>query len=243
MQILPIGLGAFSSPLLLAASLATLLAVASNIWSLAAGAGVIDLASSLERGAAPDHEYIQKFVAARDVQNRDANCGDAYSRAALTVSLASLRDASRVDGGVAGPALERALAAAQARLSCSPVDGNAWLQWAQLKFHVGAAGTEVFDGVKRSALFAPAESWILAPRLDFEATLATSDAGDIELQFNRDLRQFVEYASTSAVAAAYVQQSASVRSRLRVFIEAQTDTRRRLIVAEIDRLGVDLAKP
>jgi hypothetical protein len=63
-----------------------------------------------------------------------------------------------------------------------------------------------------------------------------------ETEYLDDLRRFASFEPTSRVAAAFVALSSPVRVRMRPLIDAQTDARKKAIVAEIDRLGVDYSR-
>ena len=86
---------------------------------------------------------------------------------------------------------------------------------------------------------APSEGWIIEPRLAFATNLYLAGVTGFEAEYLRDLRRFASFESTSRVAAAYVAMSSQVRAQFRPPIDGQPEARKKAIVAEIDRLGVD----
>src|SRR4051812_7942792 len=119
------------SALMFALALAAFCAALANLGEFANSAGALELAAALERGAMAEPGSLDRFV--RD--GADAGlvraCADAASRARLTLALAALRNADAArDISRKAPALRAGFEASEARLACSPLDGNAWLQWA-----------------------------------------------------------------------------------------------------------------
>ena len=232
-----------SLALSLAVSLAALWLALADIAHFSQTADIVDLSASLETGHGAQAAYLAKFTADHDALERAEDCTDAVSRARLTVSLAQLRQVDQSDVFQVTPALLRVIAMARARVLCSPVDGNAWLQWSTTQLRAAGPTPEVVKGLQRSALFAPSEAWILMPRLDIEAKLAAARVDGLDLLYGQDLRKFIEHEGVALVAAAYVGHDDDVRTRMRPLIQAQPVGRRHAIVAEIDRLGVDFSMP
>ena len=236
--------GMLFSPLLLGLSLVTFGLAARNVVRFGVSADVIDLAASLERGHAMEEGYISNFIANRPGFDDFGGCGDAASRARLSVALAALREADLSDDGARVTlALERAEAASRARLACAPTDGNAWLQWATVELRAAGPVPNVIAAMRNSARFAPSERWIVEPRLDVETRLSAAGAAALEPQYAADLRQFVEFEAPKTVAAVYVGHNGAVRDRMRSMVLAQPTRRRQEITFEIDRLGVEVSKP
>jgi hypothetical protein len=216
-----------------ALSLRALIASARN-------ADLLDLAASIESGSSPDASYLAKFAASHGLDRASTNCGDAFTRASLTVDLATLDAANaQADPRVAGAALKAAIGAAERRLVCNPLDGNAWLREAMLEARAGGVSPPVVAALQLSYWTAPSEAWIVGPRLVFATSLALAGVSGFEAEHQADLRRFVMFAASDRVAAAYVDSAAQLRGALRPLIALQPDDRRHAIVAEIDRLGVD----
>ena len=230
--------GAWVAPLPLLTSFVALWAAGTNLLDFARNADTIYLARALERSVVPEASHVNRFDVGRLLQKKD--CSDSGSRSRLTVAFAVLGEAdSSRDPARVTDALHRAQEAAQARLQCSPVDGNAWLEWSKLEQRRAGPSRNVVEGLKNSAVFAPSEFWVLGPRLDVEAMLAASDAS-LALQFTTDLRQFIQFEDAAVVALAYAGHGSEVRRLMRGLIEALPQARRSAIAAAMDRLGLAL---
>ena len=235
--------GVFLAPSLLCIAMAGVGVAGMNIVDFAGNADRVDLAASIEKGAAAERAYLARFKPKSGEGGGYGACGDALSRADLTLALATLGEADRANQvGEVSNDLAPAIDTAETRLKCAPLDGNAWLQWSSLQLRTSGPTPRVLEGLKRSALFAPSESWVLAPRLDAVAKLSAAGIGALDLQYGADLRQFVTQEAVGAVAAAYVAHDDVLRRRMRPIIEAQSARRRKAIIGEVDRLGVDFVK-
>ena len=209
----------------------------------AVNADVFDLAGSVETQAQPDADYLAHFIASKGLDQPSSDCGDSFTRASLTVNLAALDAATKALDVPASDAAERnAIRAAEHRLACNPLDGNAWLRYAMVENKGAGPVKSVIDALRTSYWTAPSEGWIIESRLPFATNLVLAGADGFEAEYVDDLRRFTAYESTSRVASAYVALSRSVRQRLRPVIDAQPETRRKAILAEIDRLGVDYGR-
>ena len=217
----------------------SLRALIASAWD----ADVLDLAASIEGGSPSEAAYLGQFVASHGLDQASTNCGDVFTRASLTVNLAAL-DAATTENNLplADAALKAAIGAAERRLACNPLDGNAWLRKAMLEVRAGGVSPAVVAALQLSYWTAPSEAWILGPRLAFAANLIVAGVAGFEAEFQADLRRFVSLASSDRVAAAYVDSTAQLRVQIRPLISTQPDGRRHAIVAEIDRLGVDFTK-
>ncbi len=215
-----------------------------NLVLYAKNADLLDLASSLEKGAAsPDSHYLNRFVQTRGLDSFSADCGNAFTRASLTVTLAALDAASKENDVTSIEAAERAaLHAAEHRLRCDPLDGNAWLRTALVNMREKAPVASVVDELRLSYWAAPSESWIIEPRLAFATDLTLAGVTGFETEYIGDLRRFVSYEPTKVVASSYVNTPPQIRGRLHPLIDAQPDSRKTAIRAEIDRLGVDFMR-
>ena len=90
-----------------------------------------DLAASIENGVSPNRDYLLRFVTDNGLDQTASSCGDTFTRARLTVSLAALQSVAKGDDFALIDAAEaNALEIVKERLRCNPLDGNAWLQYA-----------------------------------------------------------------------------------------------------------------
>ncbi|MGD0187777.1 MAG: hypothetical protein ABSC25_21365 [Roseiarcus sp.] len=209
----------------------------------AANADLFDLAASIERQAQPDAYYLSRFIASKGLDQASIACGDSFTRASLTVNLAALDAATKtLDVPLADAAERSAVRAAEHRLACNPLDGNAWLRYAMVENKGRGPVTSVIDALRASYWTAPSEGWIIESRLPFATNLVLAGVSGFETEYVDDLRQFASFESTGRVAAAYVALSPPVRHRMRPLIDAQPDKRKKGILAEIDRLGVDYTR-
>ena len=206
----------------------------------AANADLFDLAASIEKQAQPDADYLARFIASKGLDRASADCGDPFTRASLTVNLAALDAATKAnDAPLADVAEKNAVRAAEHRLECNPLDGNAWLRYAMVENKGRGPVNSVIDALRVSYWTASSEGWIIEARLPFATNLALAGASGFETEYVDDLRRFASFKSTGRVAAAYVALSPPVRRRLRPLIDGEPETRKKAILAEIDRLGVD----
>jgi len=228
----------------LATALFAVLAVATAALALrsltvvAAGADLVDLAAAIERGVEPEPGYLTPVVGSVDFARDDDDCSDAATRANLTIAWAALT--SRGGEALEGAALQAAaMRAAIRRLACNPLDGNAWLRYATIADREGAPPQAIDAALGASHRFAPAEAWVIVPRLEFVTRRFLAGAAIDFDQYDADLQRFVAFEPTGRVADAYVIAPPEVQQRLRPLIDAAPKPRRRDILAAIDRLGVD----
>jgi hypothetical protein len=209
----------------------------------ASNADVFDLAASIENGALPDAGYLARFVASKGLDRVSANCGDSFTRASLTINLTALDAATKaLDGPLIDVAQRSAARAAEHRLDCNPLDGNAWLRYAMIETRGNGGAPSVIAALHASYWAAPSEGWILEPRLAFATNLILDGATGFETEYLDDLRRFTSFESTGRIAAAYVAVASQLRARMHPLIDAQPEARKKAIVAEIDRLGVDYSR-
>ncbi len=203
-------------------------------------ADLFDLAASIERQAQPDADYLAHFVADKGLDQASVDCGDSFTRASLTVNLAALDAATtKFDVPMADAAEKNAIRAAEHRLECNPLDGNAWLRYAIVENRGKGPVASVIDDLRLSYWTAPSEAWIIEARLPFATNLTLAGVTGFETEYVDDLRRFVAFESTGRVAAAFVALSSPVRQRVRPLIDAEPESRKKAILAEIDRLGID----
>ena len=229
-----------ASPILFVVALGVAGLSARALALSATNADLIDLAASIEKQAQPDADYLARFIAGKGLDRAAVDCGDTFTRASLTVNLALLNAATTaLDAPMAEAAGRSAIHAAAHRLACNPLDGNAWLRYAEVENKSQGRGEAVTDALRASYWTAPSEGWIIESRLPFATDLVLAGAGKFETEYGDDLRRFATFEATDRVAAAYVGLSPPVRRRLRPLIDAEPEARKKAILAEIDRLGVD----
>jgi hypothetical protein len=230
-----------TSPILFAIAAAVLALSARALIRFANAADLFDLAASIERdGELPDADYLASFVARSGLDRANADCGDLLTRARVTVSLAMLDAAvEKGDAELTASARATALRAAEQRLSCNPLDGNAWLRYAIATSRGDGPIAQVVDDLRMSYWTTPSEGWIVEPRLDFATGLLGSGVTGFEAEYLEDLRRFASFEPASRVGAAFVETSPPVRARMRSIIDTLPETHKKTIIGEIDALGVD----
>jgi hypothetical protein len=206
-------------------------------------ADLIDLANSIDQGVLPDKPYLADFAAKIDFEAHDRECSDQITRARLTVAVAADRAAHTPGETANETSSDRAVGAAMARLKCNPLDGNAWLQLGRVEAYERGEQEAALKDFEFSYATAPSEAWVLVQRLNDVTPMVEKGGDTLEVRFSSDLRQFVLYAASGQIAEAYVTLPETIRNRLRPFIDAQSQERRKSIVGEIDRLGVDYTRP
>lgn len=232
-----------ASPILFVIAVAVAGLSVRTLFLFASNADIFDLAASIEEGELPDADYLARFVAGAGLDRASADCGDAFTRASLTVNLAALEAATEASEATLIDAAERnAIRAAEHRLACNPLDGNAWLRYAMIETRAKGPVGSAIDALRASYRAAPSEGWIIEPRLAFATNLYLAGVTGFEADYFGDLARFTSFESTSRVAAGYVAMPSQVRAQLRQQIDAQPKARKKAIVAEIDRLGVDYGR-
>ncbi len=206
-------------------------------------ADLIDLANSIDEGALPDKAYLADFAAGIDFEGRARECSDQITRARLTVAVAADRAAHAPGETPDKTSVDQAIGAATKRLECNPLDGNAWLQLGRVEAYERGDEETALKDFEFSYATAPSEAWVLVQRLNDVTPMVEKGDAALEERYSADLRQFVLSASSGQIADAYVTMPETIRKRLRPFIDAQSEGRRKSIVGEIDRLGVDYTRP
>jgi hypothetical protein len=214
---------------------------ARSLTIVAANADLTDLAASIEQGADPDAGYLAGVVGADSFARDSDDCLDAVTRASLTVGWAAT-DAHADDAPILQAVQAGATRAALRRLACDPLDGNAWLRYAMIAERDGASREAVTAALRASYRLAPAEIWVVEPRLEFATRSILAGDAPVSADYTADLQRFVAFESVARVAAAYVASPPLVRGWLQRPIDAQPNRRRREILIGIDRLGVDYAR-
>jgi hypothetical protein len=214
-----------------------------TLVSFASNADISDLSTSLERGLPlPEANYFARFVQTHGLDRSSAECGDLFTRASLTVTLAALEAATeQKDANLTDIAERNAIRAASHRLSCNPLDGNAWLRYAIVSARRRGPMGPIVDQLRLSYETAPNEAWVIEPRLGFATNLYLAGAVGFETEYLNDLRLFTSFESVGQVAATYVKIPPRARVLLGSLIDSAPEPRRKAITAEIDRLSVDIS--
>lgn len=228
-----------TGPMLFIMAVGLIIQSASAIAAFALNADVRDLAESIEKGFQPDADYLSRFVSRNDFHRPASDCGNAITRSRLTVSLAALERTMKGNNiALRDAANKNALDVAKHRLTCNPLDGNAWLGFAMVKTQVSGPIPAAVDALRLSYWSAPNESWVMVARLPFATRLYLAGVAGFESEYMEDLRRFATFESTYQVAATYVAIAPRIQALLHPLIAAQTEPRKKAIVAEIDRLGL-----
>ena len=157
-------------------------------------ADVFDSAASIEKGALPDADYLARFVASNGLDRASIDCGDPFTRASLTVNLAALDAATKaIDAPLTDAAEKNAIRAAERRLECNPLDGNAWLQYAKARGERQRTGGVGYRRAARVLLGGAERGWIIEPRLAFATNLYLAGAAGFETEHLDDLRRFASF--------------------------------------------------
>lgn len=235
-----------TSPILFVIALVVVVLSVRALVLFAANADVFDLAASIEKiekETPPDADYLARFVGSKGLDRASSDCGNSFTRASLTVNLAALEAATKaLDVSLADAAETNAIRAAEHRLECNPLDGSAWLHYAMLEARGKGPVASVVDALRVSYWTAPSEGWIIEPRLTFATNLTLAGVTGFEMEYLDDLRRFASFELTGQVAAAFVAVASKLRVQMRPLINAQPQARKKAIVAEIDRLGVDYTR-
>ena len=227
------------SPILFLITVGLVIQSVSALASFAQTADTRDLAASIEKGFKPDIGYLSRFVRDNGFDRSPNDCGDAITRARLTVGLAALQTASAGNDVEMIDAAERnALEIARHRLTCNPLDGNAWLGLAVIETQSSGPAPTTIDALRLSYWAAPNEGWVMEARLPFATRLYLAGVAGFESEYLDDLRRFADYEPINQVAATYIDIDARIQALLHPMIASQPEARKKAIVAEIDRLGL-----
>jgi len=242
-----VGLGELTKrAVLVAVATATVVVSLHALALLANNADISDLSTSLERGLTPpDANSFARFVQTYRLDRSSTDCGDLFTRASLTVTLAALQAATQQKDATLTDIAERnAIRAASHRLSCNPLDGNAWLRYAIVfarRQRPADPIGPILNQLRLSYGTAPNEAWVIEPRLAFATNLYLAGAVGFETEYLNDLRLFTSFESAGQVAAAYVKMPPRARVLLQSSIDSEPEPRKKAITAEIDRLSIDIS--
>jgi hypothetical protein len=228
-----------TAPVLFLIAVGLIIKSIAGLASVALNADTRDLAASIEKGLQPDADYLFRFVSSKGLDRASGDCGDAITRARLTVALAALEFAIKGnDMALLDAAEKNALEIAGHRLSCNPLDGNAWLRFAMVDSQASGPSPTAINALRLSYWAAPNESWVMDARLPFATRLYLAGVTGFETEYIDDLRRFATYEPADKVAATYVATPPRIKALLHPLIADQIEIRKKDIVAGIDRLGM-----
>lgn len=212
-----------------------LLALILLLWSGATFLIELDLlpmrevAERLEKGS---HESLDPrfFARIEKAVEDDRWCVRDAVLSNTTIRLAVLDAAYRdQDVGRQAEALTKARETLRKGLLCFPGDGNLWLRLAMVEFAQNGISNRVVEMLKASLAKAPAEAWIIMPRITFASQLDGADfpvAGEV---LETDVRNFLAFARLSDIADFYVGSGAKLQSVLAAGLPALEADRRAAI--------------
>ena len=199
----------------------------------------VDIVDALDRGAKGSLLILQS---AQDeipsFLRLHLKCSDVQSRAQLTLfsALHRLSDGRFEDRASYSHGNMLAQAADQ-RLRCNPLDGNAWLSKVISLdgSHVKPSNPGVL--IAKSCDLAPAEKWIIDYRVPVIRYIYEMDRGINVKCFHSDLSILMKYYSPLSISKFYVESSLSFRQILRREWADLGLTRKILIARTIDQAG------
>lgn len=187
-----------------------------------------------------DPHVLTRVARSPSMQAAAHSCFDEASRDALSIQL------GRLDQAVFSEASDREIrerlaAADQAvkqRLLCTPTDGNAWLLRAEILAQRGGDMAIFGQLLDLSYFYAPAEKWIMIPRLRLVGRLIDAARITIPPQYALDLERFIRLSEPSEIGSLYAEGGEKSRQLMRAVIDQQRLDRRVRILRTIDALGV-----
>lgn len=192
-----------------------------------------------------DSGVLTEVTQSTSLQAAEGSCLDEVSRGLLAIRLGALDQAIWSEGS--DMEIRNLLAAADQatrhRLKCTPTDGNAWLLLAKILVRQGGDMVVLSRLLDLSYFYAPAEKWIMIPRLQLVGNLV--DTGRIPLppQYGLDIERVARLSEPSEIASLYVEGGERSRQLLRIAIDHQRLDRRVRILKTIDTLGVSYPVP
>lgn len=202
--------------------------------------------SLIERGGAIDaSSWIDPRVLAEverspSMEAAARGCLDEASRDALSIRLGALDQAvlSEASDREIRQYLASADQAVKQRLLCAPTDGNAWLLRAEILVQQGGDMTDLAQVLDLSYFYAPAEKWIMIPRLRLVSRLIDTARIAIPPQYALDLERFIQLSEPAEISSLYAESGEKSRQLMRAEIDQQRLDRRVRILRIIDALGV-----
>lgn len=203
-------------------------------------ANLVDVARAIETGLHPNLAYLETVNQSTSGLGA-SGCMDRISRAVETLALARLQDQTNSSVPEMLRQLQMdALEKIDARLRCSPYDGNAWLLKAMVEYDAAAPADDVAGALCLSYALSPYEFWIDGARLRFSAKLFEAGLHLCQAQYERAIVTAVKRYDAEYISDLYVEAGAETRKLYVKHILAEDDRRRGLIVKLISRAGVSI---
>jgi hypothetical protein len=201
---------------------------------------LIERAGALDASSWIDPKVLAEVTQSPSMRAAEDSCLDEASRGALAIRLGALDQAvlSESSDRDIRNLLAAADQAVKRRLRCSPTDGNAWLLRAQILVEQGGDTTNLGRFLDLSYFYAPAEKWVMIPRLLLVSTLIDTGRISLPAQYGLDLERVIQLSEPSDIAALYVEGGEKSRRLMRTVIDQQRLDRRVGILRTIDALGV-----
>jgi hypothetical protein len=187
-----------------------------------------------------DPHVLAEVTRSPSMQLAEDRCLDDASRAALAIRLGALDQAvlSEASDREIRNLVAAAYRAVGQRLRCAPTDGNAWMLRAQLWAQQGGDAATFGRLLDLSYFYAPAEKWIMIPRLQLVGDLIERGYVSAPPQYGLDLERVIGLSEPQVVADLYVAGGDTSRQLMRTVIDKQRLDRRVRILRLIDALGV-----
>lgn len=194
---------------------------------------------AFDAGSWIDPKVVADVTGSASMRAAAESCLDEASRGALAIRLGTLDQA--VLSGASDRQVRALLADADQsvaqRLQCTPTDGNAWLLRAEILTQRGGDMTTLGQLLDLSYFYAPAEKWIMIPRLYLVGRLIDSGRLRVPPQYGLDLDRVIRLSQPSEIASLYVGGGENSRRLMRTVIDQQRLDRRIRILRAIDALG------
>ena len=192
-----------------------------------------------------DPKVLTEVADSKEMKAAESSCLDEVSRGVLAVRLGALDQAtwSEARDRDIQSLLVAANRAVKHRLQCTPTDGNAWMLLAQIMVQQGGDKASLTRLLDLSYFYAPAEKWIMIPRLRLVGTLV--DTGRITLppQHGLDIERVIRLGEPREIASLYSEAGERSRQLMRTVIDRQRLDRQVRILKIIDALGVSYPVP
>lgn len=185
-------------------------------------------------------DVLKRIAESPSMRTAVDGCLEDASRAALEIRLGILDQAilSEASDLEIRTLVTAAYSAVAQRLYCAPTDGNAWMLRAQLLARQGGDVAMIGKLLDLSYFYAPAEKWIIIPRLRLVGDLIDTGRISAPSQYGLDLDRVIGTSAPQQVATLYVSAGERSRRLMRVVIDMQRLDRRVQVLRYIDALGV-----
>ncbi len=198
-------------PLVAVIALATCAAGLSGLAEVNRFAEITATAAAIEAGDRLSPAIAQGWTKRPLLDEALERCGP-VARSAITIRLGV---ADALAGAPSSAPLSSGLQAVETGLRCSPLDGNLWLRRSMLLARQGAASRDVLASLRLSQKSAPADGWIIYPRIRFEKPMVDAGSAGFGAVLQHDLKAVLENEADSDIMTFYVTSSPRVRRLVR----------------------------